>query len=248
MNFKLKQNASSIAASLLLLTISCTTLAHDIKDTIMHGHGVIQLGGYWSIQGKPQQININGLIGDYFTVTDKHDSNGLVGLGYFIDGQDKDWFKMKYGVNAFYLAKTGVNGNVVQEGLFTNLAYAYDVTHYPLYFVAKSTFKTKSPNHHITLDAGIGPNFIKTSNFHESSLDSVTIPDRIFSGKSTTTFTATAGIGIEFNAFFGKAPLECGYRFYYLGQGNFNTLSNQVLNNLNTGNNYANAVMCSITV
>ena len=53
---------------------------------------------------------------------------------------------------------------------------------------------------------------------------------------------------IKLNHIFGEAPLECGYRFFYLGQGDFNVLTNQVLTTLNTGTAYANAVICSITV
>lgn len=136
----------------------------------------------------------------------------------------------------------------LQEQTFTNLSYGYNVTHYPLYFVAKSTLHTKFPKKDVTLDVGIGPNFMSTSNFHEASLGANTNPDHIFAGTTTTTFTATVGLGLKFNQFFGTSPLECGYRFFYLGQGNFKALTNQTLNTLNTGPDFANAVMCSITV
>ncbi len=62
-----------------------------------------------------------------------------------------------------------------------------------------------------------------------------TVPDAIFSSHTTTTFTATMGAGIKINHLFGEAPLECGYRFFYLGQGHFNAATSQVLNNLSTG-------------
>ena len=78
-------------------------LAFDLKNTLSHGNAVIQLGNFWGHQGQAQHINIDGLIGDDFTVTKAQDNNGLVGLGYFIDGQDKNLFKMSYGINAFYL-------------------------------------------------------------------------------------------------------------------------------------------------
>ena len=217
-------------------------------SSLKQGHAIFQLGGYWGIQGHSQQVNIDDLIGDYITVANTSGSNGLVGAGYFIDGQDARRFKMNYGINWFYLPSTRVNGTVTQENLFTNLSYSYHVTHYPLYVVAKSTINTKSPNHSITLDAGIGPNFMTTSNYQESSLDGITLPDQIFSGKTTTTFSVTTGLGVQFKNFFGPAPLECGYRFFYLGRGSFNVLTQQVVNPLNTGNVYANALMCSITV
>jgi hypothetical protein len=227
---------------------SVSSFLSTLPSSLKHGHAVLQLGGYWSNQGSQQHIDIQDLVGDEFTVTHHNGSNGLVGLGYFIDGQEKERFKIVYGINAFYLAKTGVKGNVTQENLFTNLAYQYNVTHYPVYAMAKSIIKTKSPKHALTLDVGIGPNFMRTSGFAESSLDGVTIPDTIFSNRTTTTFTATIGAGLRFNQFFGEAPLECGYRFFYLGQGHFNTQTSQVVNALNTGASYANALMCSITV
>ena len=219
-----------------------------LPASLKQGHVLLQLGGYWSVQGAQQHIDIQDLIGDEFTVTQHNGSNGLVGLGYFVDGQKKERFNIVYGINAFYLAKTAVNGNVVQENLFTNLSYRYNVAHYPVYAVAKALIKTKSPKHLLTLDVGIGPNFMWASGFQEASLGSNTIPDTIFSSHTTTTFTATVGAGIQFKQFFGEAPLECGYRFFYLGQGDFNKQTNQVMNPLNTGPAYANALMCGIRV
>ena len=52
----------------------------------------------------------------------------------------------------------------------------------------------------------------------------------------------------KFNHLFGERPLECGYRFFYLGQGSFNIINNQVTTALNTGNVYANALVCSVTL
>ena len=214
----------------------------------MKGHAVVQLGGYWSEQGKSQFINIEDLVGDDFTVTNHQASNGLVGFGYYIDGQEKNMFKMSYGVNFFYLPKTAVSGTVIQEDLFTNLSYDYNVTHYPVYAIAKSTIDTKSTDYGLTIDVGIGPNFMQTSYVHEYPIQIDTLSDNIFSGRTTTTFSATAGIGIKFNHVIGSAPLECGYRFFYLGQGNFNKETNQIIDTLNTGTAYANAVMCGITI
>lgn len=222
--------------------------ASYLPSFLRHGHATIQLGGYWSNPGYTQHINIQDLIGDEFTATNHNNSNGFVGLGYFIDGQEKYFFKISYGVNAFYLAKTIVTGNVIQENLFTNLSYQYHLTHYPVYAVAKSTIQTSSTKYALTIDAGIGPNFMRTAGFQENSLDGITIPDNIFSSHTSTTFSATAGFGVKINRVFGRAPLEVGYRFFYLGQGHFNTSTNQVLNTLNTGSVYANAIICAITV
>ncbi len=156
---------------------------------------------------------------------------------------------LAYGLNFFYLAKTQVSGQIIQEQLFTNLAYRYNVTHYPLYAMVRATMK---PQHDympfgITVDTGIGPNFIQTSNFSEASLDGITLPDNIFKGNSTATFTATAGLAIRFENVLSKTPVECGYRFFYLGQGDFTKQNDQVLTTLTTGNNFGNALMCSLS-
>ena len=237
-----------IISTVILVAATTQALSFDLKNSLMHGNTVVQLGGFWNNQGAQQHINIDGLIGDEFTVNHGQGSNGLVGLGYYVDGQEKDRFKMAYGVNAFYLAKTSVSGNVLQENLFNNLSYGYHVTHYPVYAMAKSTIKTTSSKYAITVDAGIGPNFMSTGGFKEQSLDGITIPDNIFSSHTTTVFSATAALGVKFNNVFGKAPLECGYRFFYLGEGNFNKQTNQVVNTLKTGENYANALVCAVTV
>ena len=71
---------------------------------------------------------------------------------------------------------------------------------------------------------------------------------KTYSGRTTAAFSAMAGVGIQMNNVFGHAPLECGYRFFYLGQGNFNKLSNQLINTLSTGNSYANALLCTLTI
>lgn len=229
------------------LAFSAPNVLLNPLSSLRQGHAVIQLGGYWSHQGQQQHINIQGLIGDEFTVTRYNDNNGLFGLGYFLEGQDKPVFIISYGINAFYLAKTAVTGNVIQENLFANLSYGYNLTHYPVYAIAKSTLKTKFPQWALTIDTGIGPNFIKADGFQEYSLDGITIPDKIFSNHTSTQFSATAGFGVKLNQVFGSAAsLECGYRFFYLGQGNFSKASNQVFNTLKTGSNYANAIMCSI--
>ena len=191
-------------------------------------HFLLQLGGYWRTQADNQFIQIDGVVGDYFKVNGGAQSNGLVGVGYFLDAKPQSRFKMSYGVNWFYLPKTQVKGAVFQENLFENLTYAYNVTQYPLYGIAKSTIMTAYPDRYLTLNVGIGPNFMTTSQFQEHSIPDeffVALPNQLFSGKTTTLFTATAGVGIQVDHFFGKAPLECGYQFFYLGNGKFNVLN-----------------------
>jgi hypothetical protein len=242
--------ASTLAysASQPASTLKPSNFLSTLPALLKQGHAVLQLGGYWSIQGRSQNIHIDDLLGDKFTVSHRKGSNGLVGLGYLIDGQEYAKFRLAYGLNAFYLPKTSVAGHVIQEHLYKNLSYRYDVTHYPVYALAKLLIKTNSPNHELTLDIGMGPNFMKTHGFKESSLDGITLPDAIFSSRNTASFSATVGAGIRLNEVFGKAPMECGYRFFYLGQGHFNKETSQVQKPLSTGAAYANAVMCSITV
>jgi hypothetical protein len=216
---------------------------------LRQGHPSILFGGYWGTQGKAQHIDILTLIGNDFTVTDRQSSNGLVGLGYFVDGRTLGLFNMSYGVNWYYLPNAAVAGTVVQEGLFTNLSYSYNLTHYPVYAMAKSTMNLNSEHYALTADVGIGPNFMRASDFREQSLDGgVTVPDNAFGGRETTTFTATAGIGVKKNHVYGNASLECGYRFFYLGQSHLNPKNDQIVNTLDTGTTFANALVCAFSI
>ena len=209
----------------------------------------IQVGFFSSSQGNDQDIGISGLIGDHFTVNDDHDQNILLGLGYYIDGFDTERINILFGVNAFYLAHTSVEGTIYQEHLFPNLAYSYSLTNFPIYAAAKAEIKTSSDRFNFTLDAGIGPNIIRTSDYKEWSIDGgMTLPDHAFSGHTNTAFSATAGVGIQFNNLVGQIPLECGYRFFYSGQGHLNKDTNQILDTLNTGTSYANAIICSASI
>lgn len=203
-----------------------------------------QTGVFWSSQGSYQHIDMQDLIGDDFTVAKKTDSNVLVGLSYFIEGKTFANAQIDYGVNFFYLPTTSVNGIVIQENLFPNLSYNYHIRHYPVYGSIKT--KLTVANQAISLDAGIGPNFMNTSTFTEHSLDLITIPDDAFKGHSSTQFSATAGIAMALGKLLGVMPLECGYRFFYLGQGRLDANKEQVLNNLNTGSIYSNALICGV--
>ena len=241
-------NASESTSKPTQQTFNFSALQKKIKAR--HPKLSLQLGGFWGSQGADQHINIDGAIGDDFSINHQTRSNGLVGLGYYLDGQQTKYANLFYGINAFYLPRTEINGIVTQESLFANLAYNYFITNWPIYFAAKADVKNKySDKYNLTLDVGIGPNILNISQFNEQSLDEgTTLPDSIFAGQTMAAFSAMAGIGLKFNQFFGKAPLECGYRFFYLGQGNLRALTNQTLNRLNTGRSYANALMCSITI
>lgn len=211
----------------------------------------LQAGVFFSSQGSSSHfVGIQGLIGDTFNNNNTNGNNGLFGLGYYINGWNAPLFSLYYGVNAYYLGQVNINGTIVQEDLFTNLAYSYSINNYPIYLAAKALINNNtSDRYNITLDFGLGPNIINTSNFLETSLDGgITIPDNAYRGQTNTVFSVTAGIGVKFNNIVREFPIECGYRFYYLGQGTLAPVTNQILNNLDTGANYANAVICSVIV
>lgn len=245
MSSRIRDRSFKIVFLLLAGLVSQTTLA-DQSTSTRRATIVFQMGGYTASQGDAQKIGINGLIGDYFTVDQQHDSNLLLGVGYYLDGLNKDTFKLLYGINAFYLAHTAVQGNVIQEQLFTNLSYHYYLTNYPVYAATKLFFKTSNSKYDIALDLGVGPNFISATDFTERSLDGgVTIPDNIFSSQLSVALSATAGVGIKFNKLIG-VPCELTYRFFYLGQGSLKKSNSQVLDALKTGNSYANALIFSV--
>ncbi|MCR9192656.1 MAG: hypothetical protein NXI01_08365 [Gammaproteobacteria bacterium] len=114
-----------------------STLLAKLYALNVHATKSIQFGWFSAIRGHSQNINIADLIGDNFSVTQGTDSNGLVGVGYYVDGQKMKPFNVSYGVNAFYLAKTNVNGLVTQEQLFTNLSYHYSTINYPIFLQPK---------------------------------------------------------------------------------------------------------------
>lgn len=209
---------------------------------------VVQLGNYWGSQGEAQNIQVRYLFGNHYTVANQNAQNGLFGLGYYINGVDIDPFNLSYGINGFYLAKTGVNGTIIQEDAFTNIAYSYKIQHIPVYLGAKALIKNKKQKYNVTLDAGVGPNFMHAYHYKETPLTDEIFPDNGFSSNHNVTFSAMAGIGLRLNSVFGSAPLECGYRFFYLGQGQLAINNNQLLNTLKTGHTFGNAILCAMTV
>lgn len=228
-------------------TLLCMAISHAYAFTAPKGHLLLEGGGYYSTQGKYQYININGLIGDQFNITDRNDMSTIFGFGYLFEGLRNGRFGLDYGVNVFYLAKTKVSGTITQENLFTNLAYKYYVSHLPVYLFAKGFFNTNYNSLAITVDLGIGPNFMSTNLYQDSSLDGVTVPDNAYQGNfSNTTLSEMVGIGVKFNLM-NQLPVEIGYRFFNLGQGSFNPRSTQILNQLRTGNNTAQAIVLTVS-
>lgn len=230
-----------------LLPIASLIFASSVFAVNIPQNIIFQVGGFDASQGRGENIGISGLVGDHFSVTHSNDQNFLLGLGYFRDWKTIHHLRLMYGINAFWLANTEVKGDVEQEMLFTNLSYHYSITQYPVYLAGKALFNVNLFNtcRPITFDLGIGPNIIVTSGFKEASLDGITIPDNAFKGQTSVDLSATAGIGIRFDHVLGSFPLEIGYRFFYLGEGQLQKANNQITNTLKTGNSYANALVLS---
>lgn len=228
------------AAALSLVCISAS--AYQIS-----GRFLVEGGGFSSTSGQTQNVYITGLVGDKFNVTNHHDNNSVFGVGYIFDGLKRGRFGLDYGMNAFYFAKTKVSGNIKQEFEFTNLAYRYYVSHLPVYAFVKGFVNTNHNNLVVTVDAGVGPNFMNTNLYNDTSLDGITMPDNAYPGNFiNTVFSAMAGIGLK--VIMGEIPVELGYRFFYLGEGSFNPRTSQILTKLQTGNNTAQAVILTISI
>lgn len=240
---KMLFNGKNVSSAILLLAATQAS-GFGIKN----GHAIISLGGYLNSTGKTQNVDITGLVGDIYTITSHNKGNVIVGAGYFLNNVTPCNFNFAYGIDAFYLGKTQVSGTIFQEHLFPNLAYQYNISHVPVYAEAKLDFNNTGPKYSFAVNAGIGPNFMQTSNFYDYSLDDITLPDRAFSGHTNTTFSAMAGVSIKINNVIGQRPLECGYRFFYLGKGNLAINNSQIQNTLSTGTNYANALLCSVAI
>ncbi len=243
----------SAAALVLLSTFSSAiSFAGGMGSVHQHfkGHFLVQLGGFSAVQGKEQNISIaENLVGNRYTVTTHNQGSGLVGLGYLVDGPVfKERFPIYYGIDVFFLGQTSVHGYIIEENTFTNLSYRYKTQSIPLYFTAKTVLNTNSDKFKLVFDAGVGPNFMNVSHYNEMALTTYTISDNAFSDRNNVTVSATVGAGIRFNNAPDRLPIECGYRFFYLGQGEFTVNNNQVLNTIKTGNNYANAVVCTVTI
>lgn len=218
-------------------------------------HIALQVGSAWSSMGKSQSVSINKIDGDeYFSVTRGTDVNVLAGLGLYWDAYTNSHATFSYGINAFYLANNSAEGEVSLLGLEPNLGYKYSVSNWPIYFGARAVtndlfaFTDKAG---FTFDVGVGPNIIQAHSFREYSLyENEEKPEHLFKEHTKTTFTAMAGAGIKLNSKLlgNSSSLECGYRFYYLGNGHFNTTTPQVYNKLDTGDSYANALVCSVIV
>ncbi len=248
---KIKSGYFTLVSLILAGTLPHTASAAYSCCDWKHGQFALQLGAAFTNGGEANNVGINSLIGDHFSVTSQDDTTALVGLGYYVNGPTYAWANTRIGANVFYIPDANVNGNVTQEAIFNNLSYSYNITSYPILLDAKAEFRTNNTMFTPTMDVGIGLNVMQLSGFSERSLDGgVTTPDHIFNSNTEATFAASVGVGVKFNQLklAHNATAECGYRFFYLGSGNFDKANGQVLNTLSTGNVYANAVLCTLAV
>lgn len=258
---KLSTYLKQTAGFMLGLYSSCSLISTATAGTMgeanstalspwWYGAPALTLGGYLGNQGRAQDIPIVGLIGDHFTLTQRHDGSFLAGLGYFLKKNTTMALPFNFGIEGFYLGKTTVKGEVIQEDLFANLSYQYRLRHIPVYALARTTLALFPSSAGLELDAGIGPNFIRASGFGEASIDGgITLPDNIFKSQSRTVFSATAGVSVVLPSLsLYSRPVSCGYRFFYLGKGRFKTANDQVGRALDTGTTYANALACTLTL
>jgi hypothetical protein len=236
-----------VAAAILISFLIPSAFAQPLTfPSLSCGKWLVQLGGFYSQEGKNQNIGIVDMLGDRFTVFRQYDGNVVAGVGYYLDAPSYRSIDFMAGLNAFYLAHTIVKGDVIQEDAFQNLGYHYNVDNYPLYAVLKGVVNKFGPA--MTFDVGLGVNFLKTSNFNEYSLGAGTIPDNAFKGSTRAVFSATLGAGIVFHRAFSRADVEFGYRFFYLGEGYLHKQTDQLSNDLKTGDIYANALIISLSI
>lgn len=236
-----------IAKSIISIFLCGLSLV-PVSFAFNKGHFQFHGGIFNATQGKAQDIMINGMAGEHFTVFDRHDTSGLLGIGYLFEGLHNEKVDVLYGLEAFYLFSTSVQGTILQEQLFSNLAYSYKTSHLPIYAKVQAKIPTSSPNFKIYLLGGLGVNFMQTHDYHDWSNDGgITNAENAFSGKNVTNFSATAGFDIAFYQASSGQAVSCGYRFFYLGNGDFTKRSSQFLNTLTTGPITSNAFICTLS-
>lgn len=221
----------------------------NIKER--HHEFIPQVGAYFGSYGKAQLVDIADLNGNWYTLNKSSPSSVLVGAAYYIDALSRQTYNLQVGLDVFYLPNGSVDGyiNLEQQPQNQNLSYSYTVQNIPLYFSAKAKTNELNKRFDLIFDVGIGPNFIRTSGYQESPLNTFTLANnQIFSDHNNVSFSAMAGVSARIYNLFGNLPLECGYRFMYLGQGKLATNNSQLLNTLTTGDNYANTIACGVVI
>ncbi len=239
-----------IIVGLMLFTSSAVVNAKN-----PHHHVQVQLGDiYIRPSHQDQTIGITDELPDVFSVTSyTNPQRFLFGLGLFFDlpFDCRDTFSL--GLDAFYFGQITVKGDILQQQTNDLFRYQYAVTNFPIFAATKATLRNDHELFNdmaITLDFGIGPN-IQTTRYNQYPTDSlISIQPSLFFGKNDLSgigFAATAGVGLKLDDFLITVPLECGYRFFYLGQGKLSINSNANVETNLAIPSLAQAVVCSIT-
>ena len=214
-----------------------------IKDIYFNVHG----GASNNLIGQSQQVGVNLMPSANYTLSSRQYWNGVVGLSLLKDTQFLQK-NMSYGLSAFYFFPSIVSGNIYQAGLFNNLSYSYRAYNSPIYATAKTSVESSKLPMPIFFDVGIGPNIMLTSKYSEQIINPDSLPDNAFGSSTRAAFSATAGVGFRNEKILPGHPLECGYRFFYLGSTQLAIKNNQYFNKLGTGIMFANSVICSIKI
>ncbi|MCH9717356.1 MAG: hypothetical protein K0U52_09780 [Gammaproteobacteria bacterium] len=211
-------------------------------------HTNLHLGVSQVLTGKAQDVPANLLSPTKYTTFSKNNWSGLVGLAVLKKVYASERYDFNYGVSMFYLFKQPVSGEIFQAGLFNNLGYAYTVQNLPVYLSGKTSIDIPNREQKVVVDVGVGPNIMKVNEYHESRINPATRPDNAFKKNISAEFSTTVGIGLRFNHVLGDAPVECGYRFFYLGASELQIKNMQFMTGLSTGSSYANALACTLVI
>ncbi len=247
--YLLKRDFQEMKKNFFALIISCF-FCHSAAagDHLPFGLYLNMHGGASSnLTGQSQQVNVNLLPSANYTLSSRQYWNGVVGLSLLKDVQFQQK-EMSYGLGAFYFFPSTVSGNIYQAGLYNNLSYTYLTYNIPIYALAKTTFEFSKLPTPIFFDVGIGPNLLLISNYSEQIINPDSLPDNAFGSSTNISFSVTAGAGIHMDKIIPNHPLECGYRFFYLGSGLLALNNNQYLNKLGTGQIFSNSILCSIKI
>lgn len=237
------KHISGLLAVLLVLPLSNAN-AFDVPL----GELGLSLGGTKVHQGVSQFVGIQDTFGNIHQAYNSNETLFASGISYSFDLFSKKNIDLLFGASVYYLSDAKVNGVILLERTFPNLSYHYETRNIPLYVTAKSIWHDSNKKLSFVADVGVGPNFMKTKNYSERSLDNgVTIPNQAFSGSSEVKFSAMAGLGLRVNNVWKATSIEVGYKYFYLNEGRL-TPKPQVLNQLKTGNIDAHALMITFIV
>jgi hypothetical protein len=219
----------------------------SLKRFTHRKYATIQFGFFNTNQSAgAQSIKVNSSTWYQYYPTDQQKINLLVGLGAYLNAFEKESYLVDYGVNAYYFLTNYVNGNIYVNQNSKNYDFRYTYYNIPVYASLKTEFKTRMERLSVVGDFGIGPNFSQTSKITETPIVAGAVPLNPFNGKSQVNFSLMVGAGVKFKDVLKFNAVECGYRFFYLGAGGFDSTNLAVQNNLTTGIDYQNAFLCSV--